>query len=623
MSAASTGACGQPDPDAVRGQLARILKSGPFHQSQRRQRFLQYLVDETLAGRGERLKAYAIAVEVFDRPTSFDPIVDPVVRIEAARLRDKLREYYDTEGRTDPVRIELPKGSYAPHIEVWQEVAPGPRPDAQGAPAPVPPSNLERDEEQAPHDQVAPEPPVWRSALAAPGWTRLGLLAGAVLLIAVATFWGVREWGLRQSLPDMPSIAVLPFENIGHDARWERFADGITDDIITDLSQFRDLAVIARNSTNVYKGKPLDIRQIGRDLNVKYLLEGSIQSMGGRIRVTAQLIEAQSGSHVWSQRYDRPADDLFAVQNDVAQEIAATLGVYQGAVAEAERKLVRRKPPASLSAYDTYLLGVEMKHKVTKESLIEAEGLLRKAIELDPQLARAYVALVDVQCYLIDFGLAPSVDEALSKMSEAAEKAVLLDPNDGKTHLALGFAHAYQRKPEQAAAEFARAESLAPSDADVLILISWFLPGLGHSGRAVALAERALMLNPHYPDWYNQGLSLVFFFGGQYEKSVRYRLLVKEPFALDHAFLALAYAHLGRTDDAKVAVADVMRLDPTWNAERYLSESGGYAEKEAEMFVDGARRAGLSDCVPADKLKDMPKLIRVRSCDQQRARISG
>jgi TolB-like protein/Tfp pilus assembly protein PilF len=423
-------------------------------------------------------------------------------------------------------------------------------------------------------------------------------------------------------LPDKPSIAVLPFDNIGDDPKWERFADGITEDVITDLAHSKDLIVIARNSTAVYEGKPIDIRQIGRDLGVKYVLEGTIQSMGERIRVTAQLIETASGSHVWSERYDRPVDDLFAVQNDVTQRIAATIAASEGAVAEAERSLIRRKPPANLTAFDTYLLAMEAKHKVTKESLTEAEGLFRKALELDPKLARAYYGLATVQMYRIDLGLAPSVEVALSAMMEAAEKAVELDPDDGNTHLALGGAYAYNGKAERALAEFGRAEALSPSDADLLLVIAWTIPVFGETERAMSLAERALTLNPHYPDWYNQGLRLVFFFGGQYEKSVKYGLLVKEPLALDHAILAMAYAYLDRTRDAEAAAANVMKLDPGWNAERYLSEAGGYAEKGAELFVNGARKAGLSDCVPADKLKDMPNLIRVKSCDQQRAGIS-
>jgi TolB-like protein len=265
-----------------------------------------------------------------------------------------------------------------------------------------------------------------------------------LLLMAAGIVWGLGGSSVRPLQPGNPSIAVLPFDNLGQDARWNRFADGITEDIITDLARSKDLVVIARNSTAVYKGKPVDVRQIGHDLNVKYVLEGSIQSIGERIRVTTQLIEAGSGSHVWSERYDRPVDDLFTVQNEVTERIAATLIGYQGAVAEAERSLVKRKPPASLTAYDTYLLGIEAKHRVTKESLSEAEGLLRKALELDPQLARAYVGLADVQYYVIDLGLTSSVEEAVSKMMEAGQMAVRLDPDDGKTHLALALAYSYQ-----------------------------------------------------------------------------------------------------------------------------------------------------------------------------------
>jgi hypothetical protein len=151
-------------------------------------------------------------------------------------------------------------------------------------------------------------------------------------------------------------------------------------------------------------------------------------------------------------------------------------------------------------------------------------------------------------------------------------------------------------------------------------VIAWSIPGFGKSERAVELAEQALKLNPHYPDWYNQGLSYVFFFGEQYDKSVKYRLLVKEPLALDYAFLAMANAYLGRAADADRAAANVKKLDPAWNAEGYLSGAGGFAEREAELFVNGARKAGLPACIPADKLKDLPQPISVKSCDEERAR---
>lgn len=606
----------ETDERAIRDQLDRILASRAFAQSQRRQRFLQFLVDETLSGRGGRLKGYTIAVEVFDRPSTFDPQVDPVVRIEAGRLRDKLREYYDSDGSNDPIRIELPKGSYALHVERRQTVSAARR-ETPVASAPIP---LADDQEV--RSASIPRATVWRFASGATGRAPLWMLAATAALVTVVSYWASGAWNSHPLLPEKPSIAVLPFDNIGHDARWDRFADGMTEDIITDLSHARELIVIARNSTEVYKGKPVDIREVGRDLNVKYVLEGSIQSSDERIRVTAQLVEAASGSHVWSERYDQNADDLFAVQNEITQRIASTLIGYQGAVAEAERSHLRRKPPASLTAYETYLLGIEAKHRVTKESLIEAERLFQRAIEIDPQFARAYCGLATVQFYLIDLGLARSAEEAVRKMAEAAEQAVRLDPNDGLSHQVLGMAYGYQGKPAQSLAELNRAEALAPSDADLLVAVAWSLPAFGESARAVRMADLALKLNPRYPDWYNQGLSLVYFFGGQYDKSYKYRSLVKEPRALDYAFAAMATAHLGRSDEVAAAAANVRRLDPDWNAERYLSEAGGYAEMEAELFVDGARKAGLPDCVASDKMQDVPNLIRVKSCDQLRDSLS-
>src|SRR4029078_12506159 len=190
----------------------------------------------------------------------------------------------------------------------------------------------------------------------------------------------------------------------------------ITEDIVTDLSHSKDLFVVARNSTEVYKDKPADVRSVGRDLGVHYVLGGTIQPLGDQIRVTALLIDTRTGGNVWSDRYDRPATDLFKVQSDVTEKIAATLTGYEGAVAEAERSLIRRKPPSDLTAYEFYLLGMEAKHGGsagggTKDGLEKAERLFRRALEIDPELARAYVGLVWVQFYVIYLGLASSAEE--------------------------------------------------------------------------------------------------------------------------------------------------------------------------------------------------------------------
>jgi TolB-like protein len=482
----------ESEQKAIREQLDRILKSGPFHQSRRRQRFLEYVVNETLAGRSDRLKGYNVALEVFDRPQTFDPILDPIVRIEATRLREKLREYYGAEGQGDPIWIDLPKGTYAPQIEFRQRATPGPRPDRPDA------TTLDRrlDRLQGP---VATQPRFRK--------TPLGFLAASIVAVLLVLA-GLSTWRWLNSftpISEKASIAVLPFESIGNDPKWDRFADGITEDIVTDLSHSRDLFVVARNSTEVYKGKPADVRTVGRDLGVRYVLEGSIQPFGDQIRVTAQLVDARTGGHVWSDRYDRPATELFKVQSDVTEKIAATLTGYEGAVAEAERSLIRRKPPRDLTAYETYLLGMEAKHKVTKEGLDEGERLFRKALEIDPELARAYVGLAYIYEYRIDLGLGTSVADNLTKLEEVARNAVRLDPNDGETQLVLGDAFAYQGMADHALEQYAKAEALAPNTADLLILIAWHLPQLGQPDRAVELTEKALKLNPNYPYWYSGG----------------------------------------------------------------------------------------------------------------------
>ena len=588
VTAMSLDCWSDSDRKAIREQLDRILHSGPFAHSRRRHRFLEYIVNETLAGRGERLKGYNVGIEVFDRPETFDPAIDPIVRIEAGRVREKLREYYDTDGLSDRVRIDLPKGAYTPQIEFR---------DAGTAGATAEPQ---------------------RKRLMGP----LAAIAAAVLL----TLAGLAAWSwLKPIAPssEKASIAVLPFVNIGNDPKWDRFADGVTEDIVTDLSHSKDLFVVARNSTEVYRGKPRDVRSIGRDLGVRYVLEGSIQPSGQQIRVTAQLIDTTTGGHVWSNRYTRPATHLFEVQSDVTGKIAATLIGYEGAVAEVERSVIRRKPPSDLTAYEFYLLGMAAKHGgsaggVTKEGLDQAEQLFLKALAIDPQLARAYVGLAYIYEYRLEFGLGDAATN-LANQIEAARNAVQRDPNDGETQLVLGHAFAYQGMTDQALGQFAKAEALAPSNADVLILIAWYLPQLGQPGRAVSLADRAVQLNPNYPNWYNQGLRFAYFFGGQFDKSLKYAKLVTDPFAADYAFHAAASAMTGDLPAAKIAAAEVVRLDPDWTVEKYLSDGGGYPEDVALLFVDGARKAGVAACVPAEKLPSMPNLVPLKTCDEERA----
>jgi tetratricopeptide (TPR) repeat protein len=219
--------------------------------------------------------------------------------------------------------------------------------------------------------------------------------------------------------------------------------------------------------------------------------------------------------------------------------------------------------------------------------------------------------------YRLEFGLGTPADNQARQM-EAARNAVRFDPSDGETQLVLGHAFVYQGMADQALDQFAKAEALAPNNADLLILIAWYLPPLGQPERAVALAEKALQLNPNYPSWYNQGIRYVYFFGRRFDKSAKYSKLVTDPFATDYAYLAAANAMTGDMEEAKAAAAKVARLDPNWSVEKYLSDGGGYPDDAAMLFVEGARKAGVLACVPAGKLASLPNLIHIKACDQER-----
>ncbi len=627
MRAPSGEALSGEQQAAVRDQLARIVGSGTFAPSQRRQRFLEYIVAETLAGRGGRLKGYNIATEVFGRSGEFDPNIDPVVRVEAGRLRDKLREYYESEGQADVIRIDLPKGSYAPRIMFRNSENPqhnhatNTKPPNKTTSTGLDTQAAQGTSRVAGNSNGAPAAKLLATPRAPPYVT----LALAVLAILGIGVWRVLSPGTPETpLPEKASIAVLPFNNIGADPQWERLANGLTQDVVTDLSQSKDLFVVARQSTEAYRNTKTDLREIGRQLGVHYILEGSVQPADTNIRVTTQLVDTRTGGSVWSNKYDRPVTELFQVQGEVTEKIVATLTGYQGAVAQAERALIRRKPPRSLTAYEYYQLGLETKHggasgAVSKAGLEKAEELFKKALAIDPQLARAYVGLAYIYEYRIDLGI-DDAQENIAKQAEASRRAVSLDPNDGEAQLVLGHAFAYQGLADQALDQFAKAEALAPSNADVLILIAWYLPQLNQAQKAVELAERALRLNPNYPAWYNQGLRLVYFYGGKFDKSIKYAKLVNDPLALDYAYLAAAQAMVNNLSAAKAASAKVARIDPNWTVEKYLSDNGGMPDNIGQIFTEGAAKAGVPPCIPDEKLSTGPEIIRAKWCDERRAR---
>jgi TolB-like protein/Flp pilus assembly protein TadD len=364
-------------------------------------------------------------------------------------------------------------------------------------------------------------------------------------------------------LPDRPSIAVLPFDNLSGDPKQERLAGGLTEDVITDLSRFRELFVIARNSTEVYKGKPVDVREVARDLGVQYVLEGSLQIDGDRVRITAQLIDGATGKHVWAERYGRLLDDVFVVQDEVIQKIAGALAPSMGGVlTRVGRESARRKPPDSLQAYENYLLGIEHKHRFTQEDNQKAQELLTKATELDPGLARAYVGLAAANLVAIDNGWTPSRQHSLDNVLKALRTAISLDPADNQAHHMLGTYYLCVGDLEHSLAEEEKALSLNPNDADVLALAAWNMPWFGRPEQATELADRALRLNPNQPDWYNPALMCAYFYAGQYERALAVTRGRLNPETWDYIYRPLIYAHLDRKADAATAVSELLQRDP-------------------------------------------------------------
>ena len=398
-------------------------------------------------------------------------------------------------------------------------------------------------------------------------------------------------------LPDKPSIAVLPFKNLSGDPEQERFVDGITDNIITELSRFRQLFVIASTSTFAYKGEAVPAQQVGRELGVQYILEGSVQKEGDTLRITAQLVDAIAGHHIWAESYDRDAKDLFAVQDDVTEKIVATLGsISGGALVRAGQERARRKPTDSLEAYDLYLLGHELELSFTKEDNAKGRQALEKAIELDPEFASAYAQLAWMHYWDWVYEWSDSPTESGELAFEIAKKAVALDDSDSETHWALGFIYFYGRHQyEEGVAEYERAMALNPNHADIRANWGEVLALLGRAETGIEVVQQAMRLNPHYPEWYLWGLGIGYYTARRYEEAIAAFQRFQNHTVDSRSYLAASYAQLGRDEEAQAEVDKVLALDPEFSSARWAETLPYKNQTDRDHFLDGMRKAGLPE----------------------------
>jgi TolB-like protein len=528
---------GSHNGQTVREQLERVLSSRDFSRNERLSRFLRFVVERHLEGRDNELKESLIGIEVFGRKADYDPKEDAIVRTEAIRLRARLSKYYEGEGSRDPVIIELPKGGYTPSFR---------RPEA-AEPLKAKPRRL---------------------------WVPVAVAVLAVVL-AAAGWW----WARHRNEPVV--IAVLPLENLSRDPANDYFADGITDEIIRNLSVIEGLAVRSRTSSFVFKGKPRNLREVGKLLEANYVLDGSVQRDGQQLRINAQFIRVRDDFPLWSGRFDRELTDVFAIQDEISRGIVNQLRLKLGRG--------RRRYETSLEAYDLYLHAQALPVQPGPR-LDENIGRFEQVIAKDASFAPAYAGLASAYTIRsVMFPLDHPTDE-LSKMRAAAEKAIQLDPLLAEAHDALALIYAREGQWEQGERSFRHAIQLDPNRSTTYIhFAQWFLTVLGRIDEALEQLRLAEKADPLSPEVY-QGLAFALILDGRYDEAARYSQKMPADHAFKQTHLARAWIGQGKFKEAIELLAD----DPPRAGGGFL----GYAYARAGRREDAEKLAATLTVSP-------------------------
>ncbi len=391
-------------------------------------------------------------------------------------------------------------------------------------------------------------------------------------------------------LPNKPSIAVLPFTNMPGDPEQDYFSDGITEDIITELSRFRSLFVIARNSSFTYKGQAINVTEVGQALGVQYVVEGSVRKAGNQVRVTAQLVQAATGNHLWAERYDRKLEDIFAVQDEITRTVVAILPVRL----EADRlRVARRKPTESMDAYDFCLRGKELTDQWRASDLSEEIAMYERSVGLDPGFARAHAFL---SFALLKRWFEPAGEPSdLRAASMASRRAVNLDAEDGVCHREHARTSLFERKHDQAMRHVELALALNPNDADTHGVMALVLNYMGRPEEAIERLRRAMRLNPLHPTWYWEALGQAHLLAGRYEDAVSAFRMIQDPASYVHSYLAGCLTALGRTDEAELERVKLLESDPAFRIDRTLDTEAWQSEADLEHLRGLYKAAGLPE----------------------------
>jgi len=441
------------------------------------------------------------------------------------------------------------------------------------------------------------------------GWKRWrvpAIGAGAIVIIAVALgaviwqpwapdFEPVSAEEMALPLPDKPSIAVLPFTNISSDKEQEYFADGMTEDIINNLSKVSGLFVIARTSTMRYKGKSVDVRQVSRDLGVRYVLEGSVRKAIENVRITAQLIDATSGRQMWAERYDRQLADVFTIQDEISEMIVASAAVV---LDPGESERVRRERKPNSVAYDYYLQGLVSYVPPSPKNLSEARTLLEHALAWDTEFAEPYGLLSFVHFLRAVTGAADSPKDAMDTALRVARKGIEIDNKNAGSYRSLGIALLYSRRLDEAETALKKALDLTPGDARTRAVYAQFLHFSGNPSEGVELAKQAYRANP-------SDMVVTYYLGanyraaGQYEQAIdtlkRRRQLFGRPDPNPDLNLAAAYMLSGKEAEARAVVQDILKAVPHYNVQAAIRGAPYRRPEDLKLYLDTIRAAGLPE----------------------------
>ncbi len=401
----------------------------------------------------------------------------------------------------------------------------------------------------------------------------------------------------KESVPfsDKPSLAVLPFQNMSGDSEQEYFVDGMTDDLITDLSKISGLFVIARNSTFAYKGKSPDVRQVSRDLGVQFVLEGSVRRAGDQVRINAQLIDATSGGHIWAERFDRKLTDVFALQDEVSRKIVSALAITLTTDEERQFSQATRVNP---EAYDLLLRGLEQFRRFTRETNAAARDLFLRATAHDPDFARAYADVALTHGIDVMFGWSEPTDELFDQAFEHAEKALRLDPTLRQVHFALANLYLASKQHDKAIESARKAVNLHPNYADGYAQLGQILVYAGHPQDGLGALGKAMALNPRYAFFYTWIEGHAYLLMGRNDEAIATFETVIEKnahFPGAHLTLASLYGNLAKNEDAEWEAAQILSLRPDFSLKNEEQRVPYKRSKDLEYYIAGLRKAGLPE----------------------------